>query len=190
LIIDKWFTQAPTTYTADLNIFGDGDYDVTLEYFEGAGGALARLSWELMAGPDCISFDIPSDHWKGEYYNNTNLLGELWMSRDDGDGFLDIDFGNGGPGGNCGLGVDNFSARWSRSVNFAPGTYRFTVTGDDGVRLFIDFQLKIDKWFIQAPTTYTYETNLSGGNHTITLTYFESSGGAQAHINWTLISGP
>jgi len=190
LIIDKFFNQAPTTYTADLDILGDGDYDVTLEYFEGAGGALARLSWESLSGPDCFPFNIPSDHWQGLYYNNTNLLGEPWMYRDEGDGFLDIDFGNGGPGGNCGLGVDNFSARWSRSVNFAPGTYRFTVTGDDGVRLLIDLQLKIDKWFVQAPTTYTYETNLSGGNHTITLLYFEKTGGAQAHVNWTLISGP
>jgi len=102
---------------------------------------------------------------------------------------IERSFGGGSPGATCGLGADNFSARWSRLDDFAPGTYRFTVTGDDGVRLYVGEQLIIDKWFVQGPTTYTAGIFISGG-HFVRLEYFESGGGALACLNWTLISGP
>jgi len=186
LVIDKWFAQGPTTYTADVSLF-TGNIPIRLEYFEGGGGAVARLSWEALPS-DCFVSNILSGHWKGEYYNNTGLMGAPAMVRDDGVDFLNFDFGNGGPSAHCGLGVDNFSARWTRSVNFTFGTYRFTVTGDDGVRLYINGLLVLDKWFAQAPTTYTVDRTL-GGFITIKLEYFESVGGAQARLNWTQI-GP
>jgi PA14 domain len=34
-------------------------------------------------------------------------------------------------------------------------SYKFTVTGDDGVRLFVDGHKVLDKWFPQGATTYT-----------------------------------
>jgi hypothetical protein len=33
--------------------------------------------------------------------------------------------------------VDNFSARWTRTANFAAVAYQFSVTGDDGVKLYV-----------------------------------------------------
>jgi hypothetical protein len=85
------------------------------------------------------------------------------------------------------LGVDNFSARWTRTVNLAAGVYRFTVTGDDGVRLYVDGQLKIDRWTEQPPTTYTVDVLLFGGNHELRLEYFELGGGAVARVSWQKI---
>ena len=43
--------------------------------------------------------------------------------------------------------ADNFSVRWSGQV-LAPvtGTYTFTTTSDDGVRLYVNGQLLIDNW--------------------------------------------
>ncbi len=129
---------------------------------------------------------VPADRWRGEYYNNTNLSGSAAMVRDDGDGFLNLDFGAGSPSSACGLGVDNFSARWTRTANFAPGLYRFTVTGDDGVRLYVDGQLRLDKWVIQA-ATYTVDVGLSAGNHEVKLEYFENGGNAVAAVSWANI---
>ena len=65
--------------------------------------------------------------------------------------FLNFDFGTGSPGAACGLSAEYFSARWTRTVNFGAGLYRFSVTGDDGVRVYVGGQLKIDKWLLQAP---------------------------------------
>jgi hypothetical protein len=132
---------------------------------------------------------VPSDRWKGEYFNNIDLSGDLLMVRDDGAGYLNFNFGDGGPGGNCGLGVDAFSARWTRMVNFGAGVYRFSVTGDDGVRLYIGGQLKIDKWIPQSPTTYTADVLLPAGQHQVKLEYFESSGPGIALLSWMDLTG-
>ena len=52
--------------------------------------------------------------------------------------------------------ADNFSARWTKSLTVdEAGAYKFTVTGDDGVRLYIDGQKVLDKWIPQGATTYT-----------------------------------
>src|SRR5262249_36956167 len=89
----------------------------------------------------------------------------------------------------CGLGADNFSARWTRTVNLGSGIYRFSVTGDDGVRFYVDGQLKIDKWFSQGATTYTADVALNAGNHVMKREYFESGGPGVAFLSWTLVSG-
>jgi len=149
-----------------------------------------RLEVETAVGANCIA-TVPGNRWKGEYFNGITPTGSPAMVRDDGaDDFLNFNFGDGGPGGNCGLGVDNFSARWTRMVNFAPGIYRFSVTGDDGVRLYVDGQLKINKWFSQGATTYTADVPLSSaGAHEVKLEYFESGGSAVALLSWTLVAG-
>jgi RHS repeat-associated protein len=133
---------------------------------------------------------VAGDRWRGEYYNNNNLSGSPVMVRNDsapGSDFLNRDFGGGSPSATCGLGVDNFSARWARTVNFSPGLYRFTATADDGVRLYVDGKLRIDKWIIQVPTTYTAEVPLSAGNHEVKLEYFENGGNAMAALSWANI---
>jgi len=188
LKIDKWFLQGPTTYTVDV-FLRTGEHEIRLEYFEGGGGAVAQVSWETLVGVTCYTDFIPPDHWRGEYFGNTTLKDNPLMTRDEGTGFLNFDFGDGSPNSTCGLGADNFSARWSRWVNFTAGPYRFTVTGDDGVRLYIDGQLKIDKWFLHGPTTYTANVLLTTGLHEVRLEYFEGSGGAVAKLSWETLAG-
>jgi hypothetical protein len=156
-----------------------------MEYYEAGGGALASLSWELI--PPCIS-SVHLDHWKGEYFDNRTLSGSPSMVRDDGTGFINFNWGEGSPGSDCGLGSDNFSVRWTRTVSFTSGTYRFTVTSDDGVRIYVDDQLILDKWFDQPPTTYEAEVSPSAGDHTIKMEYYEAAGGALASLSWAKVS--
>jgi hypothetical protein len=49
---------------------------------------------------------------------------------------INFDWGAGSPGD--GIPADHFSARWTRSVQLAAASYAFTVTSDDGVRLYVD----------------------------------------------------
>jgi hypothetical protein len=185
LVINEWSIHPVTTYTANVAL-NAGTHEVKLEYFENDGGAVASLSWADVTS--CFA-NVHVERWKGEYYNNDSLAGAPWMVRDDGAGFLNFDFGVGSPGASCGVGADNFSARWTRRVNFGSGVYRFSVTGDDGVRLYVDGQLKIDKWFVQGATTYTTDVSLPAGNHEVKLEYFESGGPGVAFLSWTLVSG-
>ena len=108
---------------------------------------------------------VPAANWKGEYFAGTELAGSPLMVRDDGDGSLGFDWGTGGPG--CQVPADGFSARFTRTASFAAGTQRFTVTSDDGVRVFVDDTLLLDKWIDQGPTTYSFDVALSAGSHTV-----------------------
>jgi PKD repeat protein/uncharacterized protein YraI len=170
LIIDLWRDSAPTTYSADMNL-SDGTHSLRMEYYERSGGALAQLVWERLENyPD----------WKAEYYNNPNLSGAPVLVRNDVS--VNFDWGTGSPG--PGVPVDNFSARWSRSVSFPSGTYRFHVRVDDGTRLWIDGNLVIDQWHDGAPTTYSADVNLTDGVHSLRMEYYERGGDALAQLAW------
>ena len=54
-----------------------------------------------------------------------------------------------GPG--LGVNVDNFSARWTGQFPFTGGTYTFSSTTDDGVRVYVDGSLLIDGWHDGRP---------------------------------------
>ena len=160
-------------------------------YYVGVSAARGSSAYTLTATrvgeASCIA-TVPSDRWKGEYFNNKDLSGAPAMVRDDGNGFLNFNFGTGSPSSDCGIGADNFSARWTRTVNFAAGVHRFTVTVDDGVRLYVDDALKLDKWFDQPTTTYTVDVSLTAGNHSIKLEFYENTELAVAQLSWELLS--
>jgi hypothetical protein len=118
--------------------------------------------------------------WRGEYFNNPSLAGAPALVRND--VAVGFDWGSGSPA--PGLPVDNFSARWTRSLDFDAGAYRFYARVDDGVRLWIDNNLVIDQWHDSALTTYSADVNLSQGTHTVRMEYYERAGGALAQLAW------
>jgi len=142
---------------------------------------------QVMGGGGTCTATVAGDRWRGQYWNNTAFSGSPVMTRDDGAGTLNFNWGGGSPGSGCGVPADNFSARWVRTINFAAGTYRFTITADDGFRLYVDGALKLDRWFDQAPTTYTVDVPLAAGNHTVRLDYYERGGGAVAALSWAVV---
>src|SRR5262249_50564335 len=146
-----------------------------VEYFEYASGATAVMDYERIG--DVVPAD---DGYNAEYYDNQNLSGAPVLTRKD--PAVNFDWGSGSPGG--GGPVGPFSARWTKSVQLPAGSYAFNVTGDDGVRLYLDGQLVLDKWVLESPTTYTVIRQLPEGTHQIVLEYFESGGGAVAKLDW------
>ena len=89
-----------------------------------------------------------------------------------------------------GVPADRFSVRWTRTKTYAAGTYRFTVTGDDGIRVLVDGTSVVDGWFYQAPTTYSADVPLTEGEHTVVVEYFEWTGGAVARFSETKLADP
>ena len=120
----------------------------------------------------------PPKGYFGQYFNNRNLEGAPVVER--WDSAVHFDWGTGPPAE--GINADNFSVRWTATRHFEAGIWRFHVRVDDGVRLFVDGQLLIDKWVPQAPTEYTAIVVLSEGEHSIKMEYFEHGGGSVAQM--------
>jgi PKD repeat protein len=121
--------------------------------------------------------------WLGEYFNNPNLQGAPVLRRNDVN--ISFDWGLGSPAPE--IPVDNFSARWTRDLDFPEGRYRFYTRTDDGVRLWIDGAMIIDQWRDQSPTTYAADVYLTAGRHNIRMEYYERTLGAVAILSWERI---
>ncbi|MBN1976717.1 MAG: hypothetical protein JW918_04885 [Anaerolineae bacterium] len=171
LVVDEWHDRSPSVIYVDRYIAA-GTYRVQIEYYEHQGGALIGVGWERVVG---------GETWRGEYYGNRKLEGSPALMRDD--NAIDFAWGTASP--DPAVPADNFSVRWTRSVGFAAGTYRFFTSTDDGVRLFVDGNLLIDKWYDQKlPNTHTGDVYLAAGQHTVVVEYYEHGDQAHAHVWW------
>jgi len=90
-------------------------------------------------------------------------------------------------GGPFGL-TDYFSIKWEGGAWFETGYYRFRTCADDGVRLYIDSHLVIDKWFPQVATPYEVRQYLTQGYHQIRLEYFDRTAHAVISLYWERIT--
>ncbi|HEY7628652.1 MAG TPA: PA14 domain-containing protein, partial [Ilumatobacteraceae bacterium] len=120
--------------------------------------------------------------WRGEYYANQTLSGGATVCRDD--AVINFNWGSGTPA--AGIGSDHFSVRWTRTENFAAGTYVFTMGSDDGGRLRVDGTLVLDQWFDQGypGVPPSISLNIAAGTHTIVMEYYENGGLAQATLTY------
>ena len=174
LVIDQWHDHPARTYRADISVPA-GHHLIKVEYYENAGAAVAKVSWMPIS---------QAGTWRGQYYDNRWLEGSPVMSR--GDVGIAFYWGEGAP--TSAMPSDNFSVRWSRTVPFQAGQYRFTASSDDGIRVYVDQRTIIDQWHDHPERTYVAETNLAGGPHEIVVEYYEHTGAAMAEFSWALIS--
>ena len=100
----------------------------------------------------------PVQGWRASYFANANLDGAPVLVADAPS--INFDWGYGSPG--AAVPVDYFSARYERTLNLAPGYYRFLAEADDGIRVWIDDQLVIDEWHGATGLQYTYSQYLAG----------------------------
>jgi fibronectin type III domain protein/PA14 domain-containing protein len=81
--------------------------------------------------------------------------------------------------------------RWKRMVDFAPGPYSFTVTVDNGARLWVGGQLIIDSWADLPPRTLTGNASFStAGKREIKLEFAEYGGAASVSLSWLPAPSP
>jgi hypothetical protein len=176
LVIDQWNDHSASTYTVDVALSA-GHHLVVMDYYENQGLAVAKLS--LAPTPQQIY------NWRGEYFSNRYLNGSPTLVRDDAN--IAFNWGAGAPA--PGMPSNNFSVRWTRTVNFESGSYRFTTITDDGVRLWVNGHLLIDRWQDQAASSYSGILYVSGQT-SIKMEYYENGGLAEAHLTWVRDNNP
>jgi hypothetical protein len=171
LAIDQWKEQSPSTYVAEVYL-AEGMHSIRMEYYELTLGAVAMLSWERADQyPD----------WRAEYFNNTNLQGAPILVRNE--PAINYTWTGTSPAPGI-VPNENYSARWSRISWFDGGEYRFRVRSDDGVRLFVDNQIVLDRWQ-DGDTGWLEEYyTVPSGNREIRVEYYQRNGGAFISFNW------
>jgi hypothetical protein len=190
VLIEGWRDQWTTLNSEiDLQMYSQQPYDIRVEYYENLYGALAKLEWEAPCRPRQI---VPSSAFQpirpsqsglmAEYYNGTTLSDWRILKIDP-----SVDFQWSGSPHPATLGTDNFSVFWHGQLQAQyTQTYTFRVNADDGVRLWVDGQLIIDKWQVQnmayyATMPYTFQ---AGQWYDIQLEYYENNGFATMQLFW------
>jgi hypothetical protein len=123
--------------------------------------------------------------WRAEYWNNPSLGGTPILTRQENQ--INYNWWDGSPA--PAIHPDNFSARWTRRVNFPAGTYRFAATMDDGMRVYLNGNRIIDEWNLSTTHTVSKDVYVPGGSNEIVVEYFDSGGQAVASFEWTLVGG-
>ncbi len=121
------------------------------------------------------------------YYNNMDFTGTSITRIDP---TINFNWGNGSP--STSIQADTFSASWIGQVKpKTTGTYTFYTNSDDGVRLWVNGILLINKWNNQATTEYSGTIQLNGGQkYDIALEYFDNTRGAVVQLSWSSIGLP
>ena len=174
LLIDAWADSQVRTLQADRALSG-GEHRIRVEYYEAGGMAVAKFSWQQVGTAPAGVFN----NWKGEYFNNVSLTGQPSFLRDDRE--INFDWSTGSPA--AGIAADRFSVRWTRSLNFPAGNYRFDVFADDGVRLWVNNVLVIDQWRNQSDGRFSANVSLNGAT-SLRMEYFEDQGRAAVSLSW------
>lgn len=176
IVIDAWHDQATTRYVREIDL-APGRHLMRVEYYERAGNARLTVS----AGPVAA----PAGGWRGEYFGNAGLSGAPLLVRED--SAIDFDWGSGSPAQGT-LPADHFSVRWTKVVGFTPGRYRFATTSDDGVRLWVNGRLVLDRWLDMSATTVSDVVDVPGPAE-VRLEYFEGIGAAKVRLTWSPAGG-
>ena len=168
------------------------------------GGLTIKASIPLAQASTCTSLAITpatqditvsainSAYVKGEYFNQisktvTSIPASWTATATRIEANINNNY-NGAAPGLVGIGATNFSARWTGSV--MPATteaYTFYAAADDGVRLWINGTLVVDKWVDQGVTEYASPAiNLTAGvPASFRLEYYQATGGSAVYFRWS-----
>ena len=170
LILDQWDQVGKITYTAKATLTA-AVHRVKLEYTHTWRNASLHLSWQPA---QTIS------GWRAEYFGTETPNTTPTFVRND--PAIDFDWDDNAPF--VGMPREHWSARWTRTLNFTAGYYRFTAVTDDGVRLWVDDYQLIDQWVPNDGKPFFGDTYLAAGPHTVKMEYYNLTGRALAHLSW------
>ncbi|WP_164015956.1 PA14 domain-containing protein [Pyxidicoccus trucidator] len=192
LVIDRWFYRSPIEDCVSVTLNAGQRYDVRMEFYDAGGQSQAKLLWTPPGGarvaiPQSQLFPATStvgSGLKGQYYADQSLdPANLRVTRTD--ATVNFDWGGGSPDASLG---DVFSARWTGQVltTGSGGAYTFCTVADDGVRLWVNGSLVIDRWFYRSPIEDCVSVTLNAGQrYDVRMEFYDAGGQSQAKLLWT-----
>jgi beta-N-acetylglucosaminidase/single-stranded DNA-binding protein len=193
LVFDRWTPgtskeDAIKLTIQDRNVQNPDEKNVhwiEVQYYEG----IDQSNLEVFLQP--LSDAVNTDQWIGYLYPNKNLNGNPIIlggvgaqSPITGPG-LSFDWGLGQP--HSLIPADGFSARFTKTAYFNTGIYQINTHSDDGIRVYVDGELKINAW-ADAVSDNSTAVTLGAGIHTITVEYYENLGSAVLKVDFNNIT--
>lgn len=128
------------------------------------------------------------------YYNDTPYSGngstathfQNWVLSRSENYPISYDWGKASP--TTGINTDKFSVIWKGDFTFENGEYEFTLAHDDGLKLYLDGELILNKFFDTGAITSSVKKFLTSGTHSVKVEYYENSGLASINLKWNKIS--
>ncbi len=123
-----------------------------------------------------------------QFYNNMTLSGTPVLTRND--PTVNFNWNGGSPG--AGVNATQWSVKWTGTLTPpTTGSYTFSLTSDDGSRLFINGQKIIDNWRDQGAHTQTGSVNLTATQPVqIEVDYYQNGGASLVSMGWQIPGGP
>jgi hypothetical protein len=144
---------------------------------------LTFVASALFASGLSYAQEIPTGKYLGSYYNGINFDALVFTRYDD---VVNFNWRTKSPG--SGVNSDNFSIRWQGKFYFDTYLYQFTAISDDGVRVYLDGENIIDAWQVQSYVPHKVQKQISAGEHTVVVEYFESGVYAAVNVFWEKVT--
>ncbi len=120
----------------------------------------------------------------GAGYNEPVLFNPANLRLTRNDATIDFVWNSVSPG--PGVNATNYVVRWLGQVQPQYSeTYYFVTRTNDGVKLWVNGQLIVDKWVNQSATDWTGAIDLQAGVfYDIRMEYYQATGNGEAHLSW------
>lgn len=174
---------AATLSFSDSSAAANTTYSYSVRAFDAAGNYSSPSSSATVTTPPAAapsSCNPATNAFTGCYYNNTDLSGAPVLIRTDSQ--INFNWSSAPPAPS--VPAVNYSVRWQGNFSFDGGTYTFYATASDGVRVYIDGVLALDRWTDEALSSYRIQRQLNQGAHLIVVEYYERTGTAGVYLTW------
>jgi uncharacterized protein YraI len=143
------------------------------------------LGFILLIMPLAVQADFGTN-WTAAFYDNTSFSGDPEETIS---GFNGLNFNWPGVpniGGNTvdGVGENNFSVRFTSTQTFTNDTYRFDISVDDNIRVFIDGEQVFEDFTGGPVKVLSFTRVMTAGSHTLRVDFVEVTGAAVIQFQW------
>jgi GH43 family beta-xylosidase len=183
LLVDNWEPHNSETDTATIALVAGQKYDIRLDYYEQFGSANMTLEWSSASQSRQV---IPASQL---YASPEGLRGQYTDSFGGNavrvDSTINFNWGTSRP--HPSVAVDQVNVKWTGQIRVDYSEdYVFSITSDEGARLWIGNELVIDDWTAHPTQTVQGTKKLEAGKwYDIRLEYFDKTGNAQVDFKWS-----